>query len=390
MAEEARDVSNNKSIKISNPLWKDIHYQGHHTDYEVSNSGIIRNRITNKILFGSFDKNGYIVVSIRIGKDQYVVKLHRLVATAFIPNPDNKPTVNHKNGNKSNCNDWNLEWATYKENNDHALNTGLRERSKPGMKSPHRIYSQEIIRSVCKLLAEGKSPSLISSILGIHKTLPNNIKYKGAWADISKDFNIPGYKKIDNIKESIKLAKKKVPSIEDAIELFKETMIRVSLASYYQVNNILLSINNDQNKILIIPDPELWEEMWSNRGVEDIEEFKKSDPLFRVKELDITVPEEYEFQQWFQYGENLVDNWIPIDLKEDLFTGKIFKINIKGYEYDIPINRELMPIKLKKSEFENISYRVFLKPLPILSIKKRFDFPIEGCGFTLMRLFQII
>jgi hypothetical protein len=65
----------------------------------------------------SLNNKGYYVTDLQLNKIAKKVLLHRLVAEAFIPNPDNKPTVNHKDGIKTNCTIFNLEWATYKENN---------------------------------------------------------------------------------------------------------------------------------------------------------------------------------------------------------------------------------------------------------------------------------
>lgn len=70
---------------------------------------------------------GYMQVALSVNKKHACFKVHRLVAKAFIPNPENKPQVNHKDGNKLNNNVNNLEWVTCSENHSHAYNTGLRK-----------------------------------------------------------------------------------------------------------------------------------------------------------------------------------------------------------------------------------------------------------------------
>lgn len=72
-----------------------------------------------------FDQHGYLVVQLFDGECFRLKKVHRLVAMAFIPNPENKPTVNHKDGNKHNNCVSNLEWATNSEQLIHAANIGL-------------------------------------------------------------------------------------------------------------------------------------------------------------------------------------------------------------------------------------------------------------------------
>jgi hypothetical protein len=62
--------------------------------------------------------------------------VHRLVALAFIPNPENKPSVNHKDGNKLNNNVDNLEWMTQQENVQHAWDTGLNESHRLSISKP--------------------------------------------------------------------------------------------------------------------------------------------------------------------------------------------------------------------------------------------------------------
>lgn len=75
--------------------------------------------------------NGYYYVCISVDAKKVSKKVCRLVSMAYHPNPKNKPQVNHKDGNKLNDRPDNLEWCTAKENNDHALRTGLKKHRKP-------------------------------------------------------------------------------------------------------------------------------------------------------------------------------------------------------------------------------------------------------------------
>ena len=102
------------NIKYLNEVWKDI--IGYEGLYQVSNYGRVKNNQTNNYLTPVKIKNGYLQIHFWDKKKHKVFYLHRLVAQAFIPNPNNYPQVNHKDENKlNNCVD-NLEWCTAKYN----------------------------------------------------------------------------------------------------------------------------------------------------------------------------------------------------------------------------------------------------------------------------------
>lgn len=82
-------------------------------------------RKTGLVLKPRISKHGYYYVNIYKNNNRKTVKNHRLVAEAFIPNPENKPEVNHKDGDKLNNKISNLEWVTSSENIYHAVHTGL-------------------------------------------------------------------------------------------------------------------------------------------------------------------------------------------------------------------------------------------------------------------------
>ena len=113
-------------------MWKPI--KGYEGIYEVSDAGGVRSceRITpdgkylsTKILNGGRYPNGYEFVCLRKAGHNRNRMTHRLVAEAFLPNPDNLPCVNHKDGNKHNNDVSNLEWCTYSQNRKHAYDVGI-------------------------------------------------------------------------------------------------------------------------------------------------------------------------------------------------------------------------------------------------------------------------
>ena len=107
--------------------WRDI--PGYESFYQVSNLGNVRSIRFNKIRnMKSWDSNGYRAVELYLNNNGYTVGIHRLVALAFIPNPENKPEVNHKDRNRSNNNVENLEWVTQSENIAHAYRNGVKPR----------------------------------------------------------------------------------------------------------------------------------------------------------------------------------------------------------------------------------------------------------------------
>ena len=87
--------------------------------YSVSNCGRVRNDMTGNVLLGGYDRDGYKQVTLSYNSKQYNRRICRLVAIAFIPNPENLPQVNHKDENKENDYAYNLEWCTALYNNNY-------------------------------------------------------------------------------------------------------------------------------------------------------------------------------------------------------------------------------------------------------------------------------
>lgn len=131
-------------------IWKPIK---NYPWFHISNKGELKNTKTGNILKQhSPNGAGYPVIATKIGgrngKD-VCFKIHRLIAEAFIPNPENKPHINHIDGNPKNNSIDNLEWCTHSENILHAHRIGLLK-NKKGSESLNCVLSKDIIEQVRK------------------------------------------------------------------------------------------------------------------------------------------------------------------------------------------------------------------------------------------------
>lgn len=133
-----------------NEIYKDI--EGFEGIYQVSNLGNVLslnylNQKHPQILKPIKHHLGYQMVHLRKGCKTHVKMIHVLVAKAFVPNPSNKPIVNHIDGNKEHNTADNLEWVTYKENTQHAIRIGIHDPHCPkGTKGKNNVNSKPILQ----------------------------------------------------------------------------------------------------------------------------------------------------------------------------------------------------------------------------------------------------
>lgn len=109
--------------------------------------------------------------------------LHRLVALTFIPNTENKPQVNHIDGNKENNHYSNLEWCTRSENQLHAFESGLQDRIQGEDHASAKLTNQDAI-DIINLMLNGSSNDDIANKYALHTRYVSLIRHKKRWTHL--------------------------------------------------------------------------------------------------------------------------------------------------------------------------------------------------------------
>lgn len=163
--------------------WKDI--QGYEGVYEISDLGQIRSvdrlvinpkkgirRVAGRVLKPSICKGYYYLILCKEGKKKFS-QIHILVASHYVPNPENKPEVNHKDGNKLNNAANNVEWCTKLENKIHAIIMGL---------TPTKLNENDV-KDIRRLHKHYTYKSL-GKIFGVHCSTIKKIVNRKSWVHI--------------------------------------------------------------------------------------------------------------------------------------------------------------------------------------------------------------
>jgi len=174
--------------------WKDI--EGYEGLYQVSSRARIKSlermvpgrwghdRIVREKIIETRNCAIYPTICLWRGNTKKSVRVHVLVAQAFILNPENKPQVNHKDGNKQNCLPNNLEWATVSENARHAFDNKLRVAVKGEKSNFSKLTSSQVFEIRESLLSEKLNHKEVASRFGVTLGTIRNIENQKTWKHV--------------------------------------------------------------------------------------------------------------------------------------------------------------------------------------------------------------
>lgn len=154
--------------------------------YLVSDRGEVFNKHGRKLKH--FDNGrGYRIVSLRVDGKSRVYGVHRLVAMAYIPNPEGLSDVDHIDGDRTNNVVENLRWLSHSDNIKHSYSSGRRDVA--GVNNANAKSDEWQVRKVCQMLEEGlTTKAQIAREVGVSRATVNNIFHRRHWTSISADY----------------------------------------------------------------------------------------------------------------------------------------------------------------------------------------------------------
>lgn len=232
---------------MSEEIWKDI--KGYETKYAISNLGNVFSKYLGRNMKAYINDDGYKKIQIYISRTRSITGfIHRLVASTFIPNPDNNPIVNHKDSNRKNNNTDNLEWVTSSENALHSYtNTERNFKGIAVIKLDENNQEMERFNTLMEVSKSIDQPYTSCSkeiklaiknntlVYGFYwrnsKENPIEIKY-----DIDKMNDIPGYSKY---------------LIDESGNIYSKIFKRLLTPKYLRYKTVVLNTGGKQKTIRV-------------------------------------------------------------------------------------------------------------------------------------------
>jgi hypothetical protein len=222
-----------------------------HPEYFITKTGDVYSMINNAgnarskpyKLKQTLGRDGYHWVGLK-GVNRKMKKIHRLVAETFIHNPENKPVVNHIDGNKTNNNVENLEWVTYSENTLHAISTGLVTFKKGEESHASKLTNVQTVELI-KMVLNGSTNEEIATKFDLHPRYVSLIRHKKRQKHIWDKY----YNTVATVKSS-KIINSKDPKVLQEIvrQAFETEKSNAQIGRDFNIDASVVSRIRNNNK----------------------------------------------------------------------------------------------------------------------------------------------